>query len=62
MKLYINGVQEGGDLAAPAPAVNTLPFTLGTQATAPRYYQGAMDDVRLYDRALTLDEIRCWPG
>ncbi len=62
MKLYINGVQEGGDLAAPAPAINGLPFTLGTQATAPRYYQGAMDDVRLYDRALSTDEIRLLAG
>jgi VCBS repeat-containing protein len=58
MRLYIDGYQEGDDLLAPAPAVNTLPFTLGTQATSPRPYQGAMDDVRLYDRALTLDEIQ----
>jgi hypothetical protein len=59
MRLYIDGYQEGGDLAdAPAPAVNTLPFTLGTQATSPRPYQGAMDDVRLYDRALSEDEIQ----
>jgi VCBS repeat-containing protein len=58
MKLYINGVQEGGDLAAPAPEVNTLPLMLGAQITSTRYYQGLMDDVRLYDRALTLDEIQ----
>ena len=57
MRLYINGVQEGGDKAAPAPAVNTLPLTLGTQASFIRYFQGAMDDVRLYERALNLDEI-----
>ncbi len=58
LRLFINGVQEGGDLSSPAPAINTLPLTLGTQATFMRYFQGAMDDVRLYDRALTLDEIQ----
>ena len=58
MRLYIDGVQEGGDLAGPATAVNTLPLTLGTQATPMRFFQGAMDDVRLYDRAITLDEIQ----
>jgi VCBS repeat-containing protein len=58
MKLYIDGVQEGGEVTAPAPEVNTLPLTLGTQATSMRYFQGAMDDVRLYDRALSLDEIQ----
>jgi hypothetical protein len=63
MRLYINGTQEGGDLAGPGTYLpNNLPFMLGAQPTSPRYYQGAMDDVRLYDRALTLEEIQVLAG
>ena len=62
MRLYINGVQEGGDLTVPAGttiATNNLPLMIGGQdGTAPgRYYQGWMDEARVYNRALSATEI-----
>lgn len=62
MKLYINGVQEGGDKSGVSPEVNTQAFYIGSQQANPRYYQGAIDDVRLYNRALSLAEIRALAG
>ncbi len=61
MRIYINGVQEG---VLPAQGVsisqNDLPLAIGAQfdgSTAQRFYSGAMDDIRIYNRALKSSEI-----
>ena len=60
IKLYINGVQEGASLAGPAAiGTNTLPLGLGAQPTAPAaaFYNGLLDDARIYPTALSATEI-----
>jgi hypothetical protein len=61
IKLYVNGALESSLPAAITIAANTLPLALGAQVngsgTASRWFQGTMDDARLYDRALSDAEI-----
>ena len=60
MRLYVNGVLESS-LVAPAPADQHLPLAIGGQSDGQRYYTGALDDVRLYARALRRLEIQHSP-
>ena len=61
-RLYYNGVEQDSLAFAGPIATNTLPLALGAQVTgagvASRWFDGEMDDVRLYDRALSLAEIQ----
>ena len=58
IRLYVNGVQEGGNLAGPASiATNNLALGIGAQPDGASKLQGAMDDVRLYNTALSASEI-----
>ena len=61
IKLYVNGVLESSLPAAITIASNTLPLAIGAQVnatgTASRWFQGALDEARLYDRALSAEEI-----
>jgi len=52
---YVNGVQTPNTSSA---AIN-MPsdFTIGSQNGPARFYNGAVDDVRIYNRALTPDEV-----
>jgi uncharacterized repeat protein (TIGR01451 family) len=61
MRLYINGVLESS-LAAPAIALNDVPLSIGAQNDGTRGLMGGMDDVRVYNRALTLQEIQVLAG
>ena len=62
MRLYINGIQEASLATTATIAQNTLPLTLGTQTSNPRYYQGAIDDAQIYNRALSQSEIQALAG
>ncbi len=65
IRLYINGVQEGSDLAMADPiATNSLPLALGWESggSSTYYFQGVMDDVRVYKRALSASEIQALYG
>src|SRR5690625_2237647 len=59
MKLYINGVQEGGDLPGPISGIasNTLPVGIGAMPNGRYSFQGLLDDARIYNQALTEQEI-----
>jgi hypothetical protein len=57
LRLYVNGVQEGS-LAAPAPASNTLAVGIGAQADGVSPFQGVIDDVGIWNRALSPAEIQ----
>jgi len=61
MRLYINGVLESS-LAATAIATNDLPLSIGAQSESSRGFMGGMDDVRVYNRALTSQEIQVLAG
>ncbi|MBI5384336.1 MAG: LamG domain-containing protein [Verrucomicrobia bacterium] len=56
--LYVDGALEGSVTAAGALALNTEPLWLGnTSASRNGYFNGLLDDVRLYGCGLTEDEI-----
>jgi hypothetical protein len=57
IRLYVNGVQEGALAANITIATNTLPLTIGGQSDGQRKYKGALDEVRVYGRALSAAEI-----
>ena len=59
-KLYINGVQDGASVSFASNESVTETALLGTSFSYGDYWgklSGMMDDVRLYDRPLTSDEI-----
>ena len=58
IRLYVDGVLESS-LDAPALqiGVNDLDLSLGAQDTGAKPFQGALDQVHLFDVALTHDEL-----
>lgn len=59
IKLYKNGVLKDTDTFSGysiVPANGTAPFRIGTRDFG-SYFEGAIDDVRVYDRALSVSEI-----
>lgn len=56
-KLYVDGVERSSK-AATLVAANTAAFRLGSNGGANYWFQGLMDEVRIYNRALTLAEIQ----
>lgn len=60
MRFYHNGVVEDSFPKSGNLHVNNAPVIIGLDAWAPTsYYLGYMDEVRIYDRALSQDEISC---
>ena len=58
-KFYVNGVQQSGSSAATPVAPSTM-LTIGGQVpyyTGSRLFNGVVDEVRMYNRVLTLPEI-----
>ncbi len=61
MKLYVNGVlQSNNDAAATSPVMtdNTNPTYLGSWGSSWRFFEGRMDELRLWNRALSQNEIQ----
>ena len=58
-KIYINGVQRA-TLALTGPlSLNNLPLQIGQdQGLAPRFWNGRIDEVRIYNRALSQSEVQ----
>jgi large repetitive protein len=56
IRFYYNGIEETSKPGPAGIAENTLPVSIGSQGTG-RLFQGSMDDVRVYNRALTPGEI-----
>jgi len=57
---FINGVASGGGgagIVLPGLA-NTAPLTFGNINETARFYQGMLDEVRVYGRALSPAEVR----
>jgi hypothetical protein len=60
MKLYLDGVEVASGSHAVGGAVDvdpSVPVAIGANGTAERFFNGILDDVRVYDRALSSDEI-----
>ncbi|WP_010232499.1 LamG domain-containing protein, partial [Gillisia marina] len=59
IRLYINGVEDNTKVLSSPPAIsiNTLALTFGAGDGGYRGFQGAMDDTRIYNTALSTTEI-----
>ncbi len=60
LDIYVNGVLDNGVLAGTIPASQTVPsvnVNIGRRSTG-FYFAGVIDDVRVYNRALTPTEIQ----
>src|SRR5690606_26486639 len=57
LRLYINGVEEASLPATVAIATNDLSLGIGSQSDGINPLQGAMDDVRVYNRTLNANEV-----
>jgi hypothetical protein len=56
--LYINGVQKYTGTYTVDPAVSSYPLRIGTRGSwLAKYFNGTIDDVRIYNRVLTPEEI-----
>ena len=61
MKLYLDGVEVASRAHAVGGALDTnpaVPVALGANGTAERFFNGILDDVRVYNRALDATEIQ----
>ena len=58
MKLYVNGNLESQTLVSGSLNENSSQLLIGTRLNLPAdTFQGIIDDVRIYNRALTSEEI-----
>jgi glucose/arabinose dehydrogenase/PKD repeat protein len=58
LRLYVNGTQAASLALTGAMAVSTGPLTIGGNGVWSEWFAGLVDDVRVYDRALTAAEIQ----
>jgi hypothetical protein len=58
MKLFINGVQATSKLASGPYQGNASPLWIGGNAIYGEHFKGKIDDIRVYNRALTAAEIK----
>jgi hypothetical protein len=57
IRLYIDGELEASGPGPSSISVNDLQLALGAQPDGTSKFGGAIDDVRVYDRALTAQQI-----
>jgi hypothetical protein len=58
VRLYVNGTQVRALSASGAMTVSTGPLKIGGNAIWSEWFAGLIDDVRVYNRALTAAEIQ----
>lgn len=59
LRIYVNGVQVGTkSVGSSSMSASTGPLRLGGNAIWGEFFQGRMDDVRIYNRALSSTEIQ----
>ena len=58
MRMYINGVLETTGAQTVAPVASTDNLGIGATSAGTNNFYGRLDDVRMYNRALTLSEIQ----
>ena len=58
LRLYVNGIEVQTRAISGNIAVSSFPLRIGGNATWGEYFQGLIDDVRVYRRALSSAEVR----
>ena len=58
LRLYVNGVQVASRAQTGSIATTTNPLQIGGDSFFGQYFQGTIDEVRIYNRALTATEIQ----
>jgi Concanavalin A-like lectin/glucanases superfamily/Bacterial Ig domain/PKD domain/Glucose / Sorbosone dehydrogenase len=58
LRLFVNGAEVTTTAVTGAIATTTGPFRIGGSSIRSEFYKGLIDDLRLYDRALTAAEIQ----
>ena len=58
MKIYIDGVEKGSNAVSVNLNSFNTPLRLGTNGGFSEFFKGSIDDVKIYDRALSASEIR----
>ena len=58
LRLYVNGVQVASRAQTGAITVSTNPLEIGGDLLNGQYFNGTIDEVRLYNRALSASEIQ----
>jgi glucose/arabinose dehydrogenase/PKD repeat protein len=58
IRLYVGGVQVGTQAQTGALVAGTGPLRFGGDAVWPEWFKGALDEIRVYNRALTGSEIQ----
>jgi uncharacterized repeat protein (TIGR01451 family) len=58
LRLYVNGVQVSSVAATGAISTSTNPLQIGGDSNYGQFFQGMIDEVRIYNRALTPTEIQ----
>jgi len=56
-RIFINGVESGRATFAGTPVTNTDPLQLGWDQLTGRHFNGELDELRIYDGALSASEI-----
>ncbi|MGQ3685877.1 MAG: LamG domain-containing protein, partial [Candidatus Loosdrechtia sp.] len=64
LKLYVNGTEVNSIAASGSLDTSTYPLRIGTRAVDPvnRYFKGSIDEVRVYNRALSEQEVQSLYG
>ncbi len=60
MKLYLNGIEVASQIhpvAGPLSTNGSVPVALGANGSPEQFFDGVLDDLRIYDRALSASEI-----
>ena len=60
IRIYINGILEGTPTSQGAPLTSAVDVIIGAYASDPTtyYFNGSIDSVRIYNRALSAEEVR----
>jgi concanavalin A-like lectin/glucanase superfamily protein/galactose oxidase-like protein/Big-like domain-containing protein len=58
VRIYVNGAQVGSRAMGGAIVASALPLRIGGNAVWGEYFAGLIDEVRIYNRALTASEIQ----
>jgi hypothetical protein len=58
LRLYVNGVSVGSSTLSGSAAVSASALRIGGNTVWNEFFQGRIDEVRIYNRALTAAEIQ----